>query len=762
MSKVNQGRILGPVDSAFLYVDSPETPMNIGAVTVFEGRIDFDAFIKLVDGRIHQAKPYLQRIVQAPFNLGMPTWRYDPDFFIGNHVFHQHLNAPGTDEQLRQVAGHLVSGMLDRSRPLWEIHLIEGLSNNRTAIFFKIHHCMVDGLSAVELFTLLFDLTPEITEAPHKAAHDVPYLPNSLELIRDSLVQDIPHRLSVLGKLGHDLQHMQSVFTDRDKRRKALIGLSYLINDNLLPIKRYSINGRNTGKITVAWTDFSLAEVRAIRSVAEASINDVMLTVLTGAISRYLRDQGDAVTRNIVRILVPVNMRLESEKSDFGNRISVLPIDAPLDVDDPLKRLQIITDYSQAMKQSSLANSLDMVLTMPSLMPSLMQPLIWGVAPVAFSFLAHLWCTNVAGPQIPVYVLGHRMLNSFGFFPLNPSMGLACVITSYNQRISMNLIADAGIIPDIVELRQYLEQSYVALRSAAKVEPMAPIPLEPTRISSPASPSVSAPTPPVQKVEAATVIKAEPVESPTESQPETTAAIDKVNGADLATGESRDARQSEIVQPEGTSEVRPLPVVTGAESSSATVAQTVEGVVATAPSTNGASGVPEPIILSTEEPVVRPHSTAEPAATASVESAAPKQREKLVLFSEEWAQAYREAINRSASYRAASKGWQAGSLAFVMSASPRQGQVTPKAVFLDLHRGECRGARSMTSQEAFREATFVIEGDYSSWMDALNGRMPPLVMLMRGKLRLKKGSITRLLPYAQSAQELVSTAQTIE
>jgi WS/DGAT/MGAT family acyltransferase len=757
---VNQGRILGPVDSAFLYVDSPETPMNIGAVTIFEGQIDFAAFTKLVDGRIHQAKPYLQRIVQAPFNLGMPTWRYDPDFFIGNHVFRQQLNAPGTDEQLRQLAGHLVSGMLDRSKPLWEIHLIEGLSNNRTAIFFKIHHCMVDGLSAVEIFTLLFDLTPEIAETPHKVVHDVPYLPNALELLRDSLIQDIPHKLGVLGKLGHDLQHMQSVFMDRDKRRKALIGLSYLINDNLMPIKRYSINGRNTGKITLAWSDFSLAEVRAIRTVAEASVNDVMLTVLTGAISRYLRDQGDVVARNIVRILVPVNMRLESEKSDFGNRISVLPIDAPLDIDDPLKRLQVITDYSQAMKQSSLANSLDMILTMPSLMPSLAQPIIWGIAPLAFSFLAHLWCTNVAGPQIPVYVLGHRMLNSFGFFPLNPSMGLACVISSYNQRISMNLIADAGIIPDIVEIRQYLEQSYVALRSAAKVEPMAPIPLEPTRISPPASPSASSRTPPAQKVDVPPVSLAESSEKPVESKAETPTLAENANGVKPTASESRGADESNVVKTKDMTDDLPVSADTGI---SATVAAQPGGrVVATTPSMNGASGVPEPIVISEEKPVIHTNSTAESMRVAPAESAPPNQRAKLALFSEEWAQAYREAINRSASYRAASKGWQAGSLAFVMSASPRQGQVMPKAVFLDLHRGECRAARSLTSQEAYREATFVIEGDYSSWMEALNGRMPPLVMLMRGKLRLKKGSITRLLPYAQSAQELVSTAQTIE
>ncbi|HRF96614.1 MAG TPA: wax ester/triacylglycerol synthase family O-acyltransferase, partial [Aggregatilineales bacterium] len=132
-------RILGPVDGAFYYVESQKTPMNIGAVCIFDGTMPFDELVKFVDSRIHRAPIYQQKIVQAPLNLGQPTWMYDPDFYVGNHIFRLRLESPGNDEQLRQLSGRLVSSPLNRDKPLWEMHVIEGLSDNRTAIFFKVH-----------------------------------------------------------------------------------------------------------------------------------------------------------------------------------------------------------------------------------------------------------------------------------------------------------------------------------------------------------------------------------------------------------------------------------------------------------------------------------------------------------------------------------------------------------------------------------------------------------------------------------------------
>ncbi len=727
MKKGKHGQFLGPVDTAFYMVDTPETPMNIGAMTVFDGKIVFDDLLKLIDARIYQVPLYQQKVIQAPMNLGQPMWVFDPDFYVGNHVFEVTLEAPGTGEQLRELAGHLVSGKLDRSKPLWEIYLVNGLAGDRTGVFFKIHHCMVDGLAAVELFTLLLDMTPEIGPHPKKPVYDPPGLPTTSELIAESFKRDIPHKLNMLKKVGTDLLSLGTTMTDKEKRRQALIGMAYLINDNLRPISRLPINGKNTGRMTLAWVEFSLAEVRAIRAVCNASVNDVMLTLLGMAIERYTRQIGEKTHQAFVRALVPVNMRVEDEKGDFGNRISVLPIDIPFKVDDPLERLRLVTEYTQVMKNSSLSKGLDMVLTLPALMPSLAQPLVWQAAPVAFSLLAHTWCTNVAGPQIPVYLLGHQMLHSYGYFPLNPSMGLACVITSYNQKISMTLVADAGIVPDVTELATHLQDSFYALRSAARV-PAQSLEREP--------PKPASETPPV----AETKIVTSPVVPPA---PETPASVPAV--VETRTVEAQAARVEAVsaVETAAPAEDRS----NGFEPAVSIVGAAV-GVESSSEGANG-TGVTRQTGSVTQAP--------EPEAPPQPVSPAGKPR----LFSEDWAQAYREAINASKSYYQASTRWEAGALTFIMKASARHGFLHDSAVWLDLHKGVCRAAKSIAPAEAERLSAFVIEGDYTTWMDVLAGRAQPLVMIMRGKLRLKKGSMTRLLPFTQSAQELIHCAQAI-
>ena len=631
-------RILGPVDTAFLYVETPSCPMNIGSVSIFEGKVDFKDVLKTVDNRIHRAPIYQQKVIQAPLKMGQPTWVFDPNFHIENHIFKTIIEPPGTEEQLRMLVGHLLSSMLNRSKPLWEIHMIEGLEDDRTAFFFKVHHCMVDGLAAVELFTLLFDLTPDVMPFEKKPLYDPPPIPETNELIIDSIKRDIPHKWNLLKKLGQDLTTVSSSLFDKEQRRKTLYGAVNLINDNLRPIKKLPINGKNSGLQELAWAEFSLAEIRAIKSNRGASINDIMLTILTGAVERYIADVDPGNQQKFFRLLVPVSMRIEKEREDYGNRISVLPIDVPFGIKNPLDQLEAVTQYTKVMKESSLSIGLDMLLTLPSLAPSFVQPLIWGAAPIAFQILAHTWCTNVAGPMIPVYFHGHKLLKNYGFFPLNPSMGLACVIVSYNQRISMTLVSDKAIVPDIRQIQQYLHEAYTALRTAAKVQPIEPIDIE------------------------------------------------------------REPKKV-IVQPEPEAE-------------------------------------PQPEVKEPEE-------------------GTPK------LFSERWAKAYMEVLNKSQAYYEASTKWTAGSLAMVMEASPQNDFPQAAAVLLDLHQGKCRAAKSVTINQAHREATFVLEGDYENWMKVLRGEAQPLAMIIRRKLKLKKGSIARLMPFTQSAQELIKCAQVI-
>ncbi|GAB4337051.1 MAG: hypothetical protein Kow00117_19310 [Phototrophicales bacterium] len=684
-------RILGPVDTAFLYVETPTSPMNIGAVSIFEGKIDFKEVLKVVDSRIHRAPIYQQKVVQAPLKMGQPMWVFDPDFHIENHVFKTYLEPPGTEEQLRVLVSHLLSSMLNRSKPLWEIHMIEGLEGDRTAFFFKVHHCMVDGLAAVELFTLLFDLTPDITPLEKKPLYDPPPIPEQIDLILDSIKQDLPHKWQVLKKIGHDLTTLGSVLLDKEHRRKTLYGMANLINDNLRPIRKLPINGKNSGMQELAWVEFSLAEVRAIKSNRGASINDVMLTVLTSAIERYVEEVEPDNMQEFFRVLVPVSMRMEKEKGDFGNRISVLPVDIPFGVKDPLERLDAVTEYTKVMKESSLSIGLDMLLTLPSLAPSFIQPLIWGVAPMAFQLLAHTWCTNVAGPMIPVYLRGHKLLKNYGFFPLNPSMGLACVIVSYNQRISMTLVSDKAIVPDVRQVQKHLQTAFEELRTAAKVQPMEPFDIE----REPKKPAIKQPV------------------------------MTKLPKGDASNNTA----------------------VAVVEEIQVEVADDNEEAVQSTPSNHDEADTD--IHVKTEEEI----------SVNSSEAQVPAGKPK--LFSDAWAKAYMEELNNSQAYYDASTKWTAGSLAMIMEASPENGFPQATAVLLDLHKGKCRDARSLTVNQAHREAAFVLEGNHENWMKVLRGEAQPLAMIIRRKLKLKKGSIARLMPFTQSAQELIKCAQKI-
>jgi WS/DGAT/MGAT family acyltransferase len=651
--------------------------MNIGALTIFDGQIDYDDLVRVIEARLPKAPRYHQRIAQAAFNLGQPTWITDPNFYIGNHVKMLRLEPPGTEEQLRKMAGKLLSMTLDRDKPLWEVYLISGLPN-QTALFLKVHHCMVDGLAAVDLFSFFMDVSSEYELPPQKEhLFDPPPLPNEKDLLVDSLVRDIPHRFGLLKKLTKESLRIGGELLDPDKRLKTLVAVAHLINGNLSPIHKLPINGVNTGHQTMVWAEFPLEEVHAIRAQSHASVNDVMLEVLASAVEAYTQERG-GTNQEFLRVLMPINMREKEEKGDYGNRISVLPVDVPFNLADPLERLAAVKRYTQVLKESSLAYSMDLLLTLPSLMPAPTQASIWGLAPSIFSLLAHTWCTNVAAMSVPTYLLGHELKHVYGFFPLNPSMGLACVVVSYNGRITITLILDMGIIDDPSELEQHIKNAFAELRTAANVPE---IPLT------------------------------EPVLS--ESEPV-----------------SKD----------------PEPAI---------VPHSFNGI-----SMNGAGSHDGAIQVLTLEEVTIEVTETEPTTNEEVKSEAPTEK-TYKLFSDEWAKVFQEVINHSADYRHASTGWTAGSLAFVMNAAPRYGFDEPASVLIDLYRGECRSARSLPLQQVMRAASFVIQGDYSAWIDVLKGRTAPLVALTTGRLHLKKGTMLRLVPYTRSANELVRCAQRV-
>ncbi len=645
--------MLGPVDTAFWHLDSDKTPMNIGSLMLFEGRIAFNDLIAYVDSHLHLAPLYQQRVVNAAYNMSEPTWVFDDDFHIEYHVRQVSLSAPGDDEQLYETAGNLISGRLDPAKPLWELYMIDGLADNRTAVLTKVHHCMVDGISAIELMTLLLGLDDDKPSIQEKPLYNPPATPSNATLLGDSLQRGFAHRANILKHVGTDAFKVMTGLLDRTQRKKTLTGLVSALHDNLTPIHKLPINGENTGDFHFASVDFPLENIKRIRRARQASVNDVMLTILGTAVERFTEEQGNPNNQGFVRMICPVDMRRSEAASHDGNRISTISVEVPFFVDDPLDRLTEVSRYSHVMKESQLATMLDGILSLPSLAHASLQPLIWRVAPTIFAALGHMWCTNVPGPSIPLYLLGHRMLKVAGFFPLNPTMGLASVIVSYNGTITISLVADRSIIPDITTLKNHLQDAYIELCNAIDIKPDL---------------NVETPT------------------SATNTE-QTPAAV-----------------QSVVTPP------------TASQNGTATTAQTE--------------------------------------ITTKTES-------KPRLMSEGWAKALQATLNTSEAYHDASTRWTAGALALVMKAAPQQGYPSDTAVLLDLHRGRCRMGHSISVEQAYAEATFVLEGSYQTWMTVLEGRAQPLQMIVRRQLKLKQGALHRLLPFTKSAQELVNCAKQI-
>jgi len=471
MSDSRNMQFLGPVDSAFWYLDSRKTPMNIGSILIFEGQIDFEDIVDLIESRIHQMPLYQQKVIQPNPAINEPVWVYDEDFYIENHIFQRTLRAPFTKENLQKTVARIISRKLNRSKPLWELHVITGLADDRTALLFKVHHCMVDGVSAIGLFSLIMDISSDMPIIEAGEIYDPPKQLADDELRTELLLKGFPHRFKLLQELGTNLLNLGMNFIDHNQRRETVKGMVSLVSDMITPINPLAINGDNSGKLSVAWSDFAMKDVLKIRQAQRCSVNDVMLAVLGTAIGRYQAEFSDEITQDFVRVIIPVNMRNESVPTeDVGNRISMLPIEIPLYSVDVLECLDAVSAYTRTMKNSELSKGFDMALTLPAFAISALQPVIWDIVPRVFASFAHTWCTNVAGPPTPMYLLGHELQHAYGFLPINPSMGLASTILSYDGKMSINLLTDDNIVKDVRLLASYIDEAYAELLDMLDLE----------------------------------------------------------------------------------------------------------------------------------------------------------------------------------------------------------------------------------------------------------------------------------------------------
>jgi diacylglycerol O-acyltransferase len=342
MSEPQLNRRLSSMDSSFLYFEKKETPMHIGSVSLFDGEIPFENFVAMLDAKMHLLPRYQQVVVPDPFNLGHPTWEHDANFNIRNHIFKVQIDKPGGEKELIDLAGRIFTPMMDRTKPLWDIYLVYGLEGGKTAMVCRVHHCMVDGMSGVDLLKIVLDFSPVPAPIPAKpAAKPREPQPDPTRRLFDSILGGMQEGMTRWMEFQNGLLNLTQALTEQTSR-EAMKNISEEIPKIMRPAERLPFNGPLSGEKRMVWNTFSFAEARAIRGALSGTVNDVVLTALSGAVSRYVETHGQSVAGRKARFMVPVSLRQEDQHGALGNMVSILPVEIPLDLKDPIARFRYV------------------------------------------------------------------------------------------------------------------------------------------------------------------------------------------------------------------------------------------------------------------------------------------------------------------------------------------------------------------------------------------------------------------------------------
>ena len=465
-------RRLSGIDAAFLYLERKEIPLNIAAVGIFDGPIPFREFVANIDSKLDLVPRYRQVAVPPPFNLGYPTWEYDPDFDIKRHIFRVRLKAPGGEAELEALASRLLSQVLDRGKPLWEIHVVDGLQDGRGALIVRIHHALADGVAGAALLRVMLDPTPE---GSHAAAHSREPARRFARAwsIRSPSRSAAPFKAP--WKTRSPPRRACSAWPtgcSATAGKDALQELATLLPELLQPPERFPFNKPCSGDRKFCWTEVDFSQVQAIRAALGGKVNDCILSVVVRAIARYIRLHGEKVNGRFLRVVCPVNLRGDEQGESLGNRITFLPVVLPLDVRDPVEMLHAVSTRMEIMKSVRAAELIAIGASCLGTTPAPVQELFWrGLPMIPLPLpLLNMICTNVPGSPTPLYTVGRRLLASYPHVPTGYELGLGVAVQSYDGKLFFGLTADAHVAPDVARLRDYIQACFRDLCKAAGVK----------------------------------------------------------------------------------------------------------------------------------------------------------------------------------------------------------------------------------------------------------------------------------------------------
>ncbi len=455
---------LTAIDASFLTNESSSSHMHVGAILIFEGPPPkYTDLVEHIRGRLGQVPRFRQKLVVPPMEAGRPLWADDVNFNLTYHIRHTALPEPGGEAQLKRLAGRVFSQQLDRSKPLWELWLAQGLERDRFAILTKTHHAMVDGVSGVDIGTVLFDLerAPELVEVSDDWVPQPE--PSTTELVSRGVSDLVATPVRFAARAVEAVRHPE---VTAHKAVEALEGLSEIVSAFADPAPDVPLNQPIGPHRRYVWARSELATFKQIKDVLGGTVNDVVLAVVTGSIRNWLHRRSIRTEGLELRALVPVSIRTADERGDLGNRIALMRGPLPVYVEDPVRRLRTISAEMAGLKRSKQALGAEVISRFNDFAP---PTLLAQASRINFSTrLFNLIVTNVPGPQLPLYVLGRELEEVFPVAFLPQNHALAVAIMSYNGKVGFGLLADYDSMEDVEAVSEGINESLAELEQAAR------------------------------------------------------------------------------------------------------------------------------------------------------------------------------------------------------------------------------------------------------------------------------------------------------
>jgi len=453
---------LSGLDSSFLHLERDGTHMHVASTTLFEGPPPpYVKFRDHIGSRLHLVPRFRQKLRFVPFGQGRPVWVDDPHLNLAYHVRHTALPEPGSEQQLRNLAARIFSQQLDRSKPLWELWLIEGLTGGRFAIVGKTHHCLVDGVSGVDITTVLFDAEKDPPTAPDPPPWIPEPEPSDSEVFAEALLERAVDPREITRGARHFLARPRRALRRAGEAAVAAGAFAWAgiaappspFNFEVGPHRRF------------AWVRAALSDLKQVKNELGGTVNDVVLAAVAGALGRHMRARGHATVGLELRAMVPVSVRTEDQKGALGNRVSTMMAPLPVWCEDPVRRMELVRESMGDLKSSKQAMGATLLTQLADFAP----PTIAGQAARLQSRqrFFNLVVTNIPGPQFPLFLLGRRMERVFPMVPLAKNQGVCIGVMSYDGQVNFGLIGDYDGMKDLDDLAKDLQASIEELIDAA-------------------------------------------------------------------------------------------------------------------------------------------------------------------------------------------------------------------------------------------------------------------------------------------------------